>query len=110
MSKALVEFLAAGPPPIIFTLGSTAVWVARDFFTQSIEAATQLGKRAVLLIGDERNRLPELPITFSLRTMRRTNRCFRTRALWCTLEVPVQLPRHCWRSAHTHRSFCFRSI
>ena len=61
MSKALVEFLAAGPPPIIFTLGSTAVWVARDFFTQSIEAATQLGKRAVLLIGDERNRLPELP-------------------------------------------------
>jgi hypothetical protein len=47
--------------PIIFTLGSTAVWVARDFFTQSIEAASQLGKRAVLLIGDERNRLPELP-------------------------------------------------
>src|SRR4030095_6991667 len=61
MSKALVEFLAAGPAPIIFTLGSTAVWVARDFFTQSMEAATRLGKRAVLLIGDERNLLPELP-------------------------------------------------
>src|SRR6185503_15916918 len=46
------------PPPIVFTLGSSAVWVARDFFHESIEAAKHLGRRAVLLIGDERN-LPE---------------------------------------------------
>jgi len=62
-SNELTEFLAAGSPPIIFTLGSTAVWAARDFFTESIEAAKQLGKRAVLLIGDDRNRPAKLPDT-----------------------------------------------
>ncbi len=56
MPESLSEFLAAGPPPIVFTLGSSAVWVARDFFHESIAAATALGQRAVLLIGDERNR------------------------------------------------------
>ena len=61
MVEELHEFLDAGPAPIIFTLGSSAVWVARDFFKQSIEATLRLGKRAVLLIGDERNRPDELP-------------------------------------------------
>jgi UDP:flavonoid glycosyltransferase YjiC (YdhE family) len=40
---------------------SSAVWVARDFFQVSIEAAKRVGRRAVLLIGDERNRLDALP-------------------------------------------------
>jgi len=61
ISRELNDFLDAGDPPIVFTLGSTAVWVAQDFFQQSIDAAQQLGRRAVLLIGDERNRLPPLP-------------------------------------------------
>ena len=56
MSHELFQFLDDGPPPIVFTLGSSAVWVARDFFRASIEAAKRLGQRAVLLIGDERNR------------------------------------------------------
>ncbi|HKR23058.1 MAG TPA: glycosyltransferase [Pyrinomonadaceae bacterium] len=51
----LSDFLDNGPPPIVFTLGSSAVWVARDFFRESVEAARALGQRAVLLIGDERN-------------------------------------------------------
>ena len=51
----LSDFLDSGPPPIVFTLGSSAVWVGRDFYRESIEAAKQLGQRAVLLIGDERN-------------------------------------------------------
>ncbi|HKZ00663.1 MAG TPA: glycosyltransferase [Pyrinomonadaceae bacterium] len=51
----LLRFLDAGPPPIVFTLGSSAVWVARDFFQQSVAATKALGRRAVLLIGDERN-------------------------------------------------------
>jgi UDP:flavonoid glycosyltransferase YjiC (YdhE family) len=55
----LTQFLDNGPPPIVFTLGSSAVWVARDFFRESIDAAKRLGRRAVLLIGDERN-LPRL--------------------------------------------------
>ncbi len=59
MPPELTRFLADGPPPIVFTLGSSAVWVARDFYRESIAAAKLLGRRAVLLIGDERNQLPE---------------------------------------------------
>jgi rhamnosyltransferase subunit B len=61
MPPDLARFLDDGPPPIVFTLGSSAVWVARDFFRESIAAAKQLGQRAVLLIGDERNRPDPLP-------------------------------------------------
>lgn len=57
----LARFLDDGPPPIVFTLGSSAVWVARDFFSESIEAAKRLGQRAVLLVGDERNHPSSLP-------------------------------------------------
>jgi MGT family glycosyltransferase len=57
----LLRFLDSGAPPIVFTLGSSAVWVARDFFRESIEAARRVGRRAVLLIGDERNLPPFLP-------------------------------------------------
>jgi rhamnosyltransferase subunit B len=61
MPVELARFLDSGPPPIVFTLGSSAVWVARDFFAESIEAAKRLGQRAVLLVGDERNRPTNLP-------------------------------------------------
>ena len=57
--KELAHFVDNGPPPIVFTLGSSAVWVAHDFFRESIDAAKRLGRRAVLLIGDERN-LPRM--------------------------------------------------
>jgi len=57
----LIRFLDSGAPPIVFTLGSSAVWVARDFFHESIEAARSIGRRAVLLIGDERNLPRSLP-------------------------------------------------
>lgn len=60
--RELSNFLESGPPPIVFTLGSSAVWVARDFFRESIEAARRLGKRAVLLIGDDRNKPATLPV------------------------------------------------
>jgi UDP:flavonoid glycosyltransferase YjiC (YdhE family) len=60
----LEEFLADGPVPVVFTLGSAAVLVAGRFFEFSARAAIKLGVRAVLLIGtDPRNRpqkaLPE---------------------------------------------------
>jgi rhamnosyltransferase subunit B len=61
MPPELLGFLDDGPPPIVFTLGSSAVWVARDFYRESIAAAKLLGRRAVLLIGDERNR-PDEPL------------------------------------------------
>ena len=60
----LQAFLDAGPPPVVFTLGSAAVLAAGRFFEHSARAAMKLGVRAVLLIGgDQRNRpqheLPE---------------------------------------------------
>lgn len=57
----LTHFMDSGPPPVVFTLGSSAVWVARDFFRESIMAAKLLGRRAVLLIGDQRNMPHALP-------------------------------------------------
>ncbi len=51
MPEKLAEFLDAGEPPIVFTLGSAAVMDARDFFEQSIKAAQMLNRRAVMLYG-----------------------------------------------------------
>ena len=57
----LLKFLDAGPPPLLFTLGSSAIWVAQDFYCESLAAARALGRRAILLIGEERNR-PAAPL------------------------------------------------
>lgn len=51
MPEALRDFLQNGDAPIVFTLGSAAVFVAGDFYEKSAKAAQILGKRAVLLIG-----------------------------------------------------------
>lgn len=59
MPPELVKFLDSGARPIVFTLGTSAVWVARDFYGESIAAAKLLGRRAVLLIGDDRNQPQE---------------------------------------------------
>jgi UDP:flavonoid glycosyltransferase YjiC (YdhE family) len=52
-ARRLEAFLAAGPPPVVFTLGSSAVNVAGRFYDESVLAARRLGLRAVLLVGDE---------------------------------------------------------
>jgi UDP:flavonoid glycosyltransferase YjiC (YdhE family) len=53
----LEAFLAAGPAPVVFTLGSAAVLAAGNFYEVSARAVLKLGIRAVLLIGsDPRNR------------------------------------------------------
>jgi len=59
--NGLIDFLESGPPPIVFTLGSTAIWVADNFYRDSIEAARALGRRALVLIGHARN-MPPLPL------------------------------------------------
>jgi rhamnosyltransferase subunit B len=62
----LEAFLAAGPAPVGFTLGSAAVLAAGNFYEESAAAAEQLGVRAVLLIGgDPRNR-PRRPLPDSI--------------------------------------------
>lgn len=51
MPEDLQEFLNAGEPPIVFTLGSAAVLDAGNFFEESAKAAKILNRRAVLLYG-----------------------------------------------------------
>ncbi len=56
----VARFLDAGPAPLVFTLGSSAVSTAGPFYQESVETARRLGCRAVLLVGtDPQNRLPE---------------------------------------------------
>jgi len=51
-------FLDAGDPPVVFTLGTSAVTVAGDFYRTSLEAARERRWRAVMLTGvDPRNRI-----------------------------------------------------
>jgi rhamnosyltransferase subunit B len=65
LSLELSRFVEAGPPPIVFTLGSSAVMDAGRFYEDSAEAARRLGQRAVLLIGDASNR-PRGPLPDSI--------------------------------------------
>ena len=58
VTSELREFLDAGSPPIVFTLGSAAVFDPGRFFIESAAAAQDLGKRAVLLVGPEPGPLP----------------------------------------------------
>ncbi len=53
----LTAFLAAGEPPVVFTLGSSGVFDAGGFYDEAVRATRALGRRAVLLCGpDGRNR------------------------------------------------------
>ena len=58
MPPALTDFLSAGDPPIVFTLGSAAVYDPGSFFRDSAAAARAVGRRAVLLVGAEPQILP----------------------------------------------------
>lgn len=53
---SLAAFLDAGPPPLVFTLGSAAVHANARFLRESAGAAQQLGQRAVLLTGSSEMR------------------------------------------------------
>ncbi len=47
--------LTAGDPPVLVTLGTSAASNARDAFELAADAAHQLGRRTVLLVGNRRN-------------------------------------------------------
>jgi rhamnosyltransferase subunit B len=65
LSPELRRFIETGPPPLVFTLGSSAVMDAGRFYEDSAEAARRLGQRAVLLIGDAGN-LPTISLPDSI--------------------------------------------
>lgn len=59
----LEAFLAAGAPPVVFGLGSSAVMVAGNFWHSAIAAVTKLGRRAILLTGAPPENLGAVPAT-----------------------------------------------
>ncbi len=59
LPQDLAAFLDAGPPPLVFTLGSAAVLDPGEFWAQSAEAARLLGMRAVLLTGKHADTPPD---------------------------------------------------
>lgn len=58
LPQVLLDFLDSGQPPIVFTLGSSAVEAGEAFFEESVIAAKNLGERAVLLVGKNRENIP----------------------------------------------------
>ena len=56
--SSVERFLSAGDPPLVFTLGSSAVFDARGFFRESAVAAKRLRKRAVLVTGPDPGNRP----------------------------------------------------
>jgi rhamnosyltransferase subunit B len=59
LSSELERFVAAGPAPIVFTLGTSAVEAAGSFYDVSARAARRLHRRAVLLIGRHAHNRPK---------------------------------------------------
>lgn len=51
LEPALRDFLQRGEPPLVFTLGTSAVGAAGRFYEVSVGVARRLGMRAVLLVG-----------------------------------------------------------
>jgi UDP:flavonoid glycosyltransferase YjiC (YdhE family) len=62
LGPELERFLAAGPPPLVFTLGTSAVGAAGRFYHESAAAAVRLGMRAVLLTGGLEQNRPDGPL------------------------------------------------
>lgn len=58
LDPELDKFLDAGPAPIVFTLGSSAVMSPGAFFKESVLAAQKLRCRAVLLAGRDTGNWP----------------------------------------------------
>jgi rhamnosyltransferase subunit B len=62
LSPEVARFLDAGSPPVVFTLGSSAVFLAGPFYSESMEAVRTLGCRAVLLVGKDLRNQPVQPL------------------------------------------------
>ena len=63
LAPEIEAFLDRGEPPILFTLGSTAVQSPGSFYESAVKALQSLGLRGILLIGPEKNRPAHLPET-----------------------------------------------
>ncbi len=62
IADRLANFQSTGPAPFVFTLGSSVVHIARDFYPTAARVAQRLGHRAILLTGSN-PAPPDLPPT-----------------------------------------------
>lgn len=60
LDAPLRDFLDAGDPPLVFTLGTSAVGAAGTFYDVSADVARRLGRRAVLLAGRHQENRPPM--------------------------------------------------
>jgi UDP:flavonoid glycosyltransferase YjiC (YdhE family) len=60
-ASRLEEFLHAGPAPLVFTLGTSAVLDPGRFYEDSIQAARRLARRAILLGAPQGTAIPAGP-------------------------------------------------
>jgi UDP:flavonoid glycosyltransferase YjiC (YdhE family) len=58
LAPEVEEFLQSGPAPIAFTLGSSAVLAAGNFYAVSLKAIERLQARALFLTGSQPQDLP----------------------------------------------------
>jgi UDP:flavonoid glycosyltransferase YjiC (YdhE family) len=63
LQPEIEAFLKAGPPPVVFTLGSSAIAAAGRFYEESVEAVRHLRVRAVLLAGGFERNVPRGGLT-----------------------------------------------
>ena len=59
LNGSLRQFLENGEPPLVFTLGTTAINDPGSFFEESRAVVRRLGQRAVFFVGDGRNEICE---------------------------------------------------
>jgi UDP:flavonoid glycosyltransferase YjiC (YdhE family) len=59
MPQELLAFLDAGDAPVVFTLGTSAVSAAGNFYEESAAAIARLGCRAVMLVGRHPENIPK---------------------------------------------------
>ncbi len=60
LDPKLSAFIQRGTPPLVFTLGSSAVYIPGDFYHAAARAAKKLNRRAVLVAGPQSRELNEL--------------------------------------------------
>jgi UDP:flavonoid glycosyltransferase YjiC (YdhE family) len=60
LPETLSRFLDLGPPPLVFTLGTSAVTAAGMFYETSARVVEQLRQRAVLLVGPFAQNRPQV--------------------------------------------------
>jgi rhamnosyltransferase subunit B len=69
LDDGLEDFLQAGPPPVVFTLGTSAVNAPGSFYEESVAAAVRTGVRAVLLVGRYADNRPTGPLPDTIKVV-----------------------------------------